>query len=199
MNISVRPNAWRMPAHRHRRPSVDLYWLPLGAGQGGQCVRGSGRAYEALVAARLGRRRLDLFHSALVGAPTLGRLRLFRYEIRCWRDGTIPDAAAAVDSPRRVSDDETKARQLLRLVASCPVPTRGRDELHTGEMWNSNSVTSWLLQQSGHDTDQLHPPMGGRDPAGQQGPPLPSAPDPLTAEGGARSCCSRERPGVLGC
>ena len=31
---------------------VDLFWLPVGAGAGGQCVRGSGRAYETLAALR---------------------------------------------------------------------------------------------------------------------------------------------------
>src|SRR2546425_11430212 len=44
--------------------SVDLYWLPLGAG--GHSVRLNGRIFEA-VAARLGRRPpCDLYHSALV-------------------------------------------------------------------------------------------------------------------------------------
>ena len=43
--------------------SVDLYWLPLGAG--GHFVRLNGRVFEA-VAARVGRRRAcDLYHSAL--------------------------------------------------------------------------------------------------------------------------------------
>lgn len=38
---------------RHgERASVDLYWLPLGAGAGGQCVRVSGRLYEGLAAMR---------------------------------------------------------------------------------------------------------------------------------------------------
>ena len=43
--------------------SIDLYWLPLGAG--GHFVRMNGRAYEAM-AARLARRAArDLYHSAL--------------------------------------------------------------------------------------------------------------------------------------
>ena len=32
--------------------SIDLYWLPLGAGDPRRCVRGNGLVYEALVAAR---------------------------------------------------------------------------------------------------------------------------------------------------
>src|ERR1700704_253681 len=44
--------------------SVDLYWLPLGAG--GHFVRLNGRVFEAL-ASRLQRRSpYDLYHSALV-------------------------------------------------------------------------------------------------------------------------------------
>ena len=43
--------------------AVDLYWLPLGAG--GHSVRYNGRAYEALVARKEGRRACDLYHSAL--------------------------------------------------------------------------------------------------------------------------------------
>jgi hypothetical protein len=177
------------------RSGVDLYWLPLGAGAGGQCVRGSGRLYEALAATRRHRARSDLYHSALivqlaehayviemapvwavqepgrgvisegpVGWPSWGRLRLFRYEIHCWRDGIIPDAATAVDSPRRVSSDPVTAQRVLELVPSCPVVTWGRDELRTGEMWNSNSLTSWLLARSGHNIDPIRPPTDGRAP-----------------------------------
>lgn len=33
-----------------------------------------------------------------------------------------------------------------------------------GEMWNSNSLTEWLLARSGHDTDtrSVRPPARGR-------------------------------------
>src|SRR5207302_5865090 len=43
--------------------SVDLYWLPLGAG--GHSVRLNGIVYEALVARLKRRRACDLYHSAL--------------------------------------------------------------------------------------------------------------------------------------
>jgi hypothetical protein len=106
-----------------------------------------------------------------VGLPSLGRSRLFRYEIRCWRDGIIPDLSLAVDSPRRTSSDDVRARQVLDLVASCPIATWGRDDQRAGEMWNSNSVTAWLLARSGHDTDEisLQPPAGGRAPGWSAG------------------------------
>lgn len=38
-----------------------------------------------------------------------------------------------------------------------------------GEMWNSNSVTSWILRRSGIDTAQLAPPNGGRAPGWDAG------------------------------
>ena len=46
--------------------SVDLYWLPLGAGDPSRCVRGNGLVYEALVAAHQRQPRADLYHSALI-------------------------------------------------------------------------------------------------------------------------------------
>jgi hypothetical protein len=106
-----------------------------------------------------------------VGMPSWGRFRLFRYEIRCWPDGTIPDLDAAVDSPRRLSSDEGHARRVLELAASFPTATWGRDEQHTGEMWNSNSLTSWLLARSGHNTETTiaQPPSGGRAPGWSAG------------------------------
>lgn len=48
---------------------VDLLWIPLGAGSNFPVVRWNGRVYEALVARRERRTRLDLYHAALeVGA-----------------------------------------------------------------------------------------------------------------------------------
>jgi hypothetical protein len=177
--------------------SIDLYWLPLGAG--GHSVRLNGKVFEA-VSARLERRTAqDLYHSALVvtvpeesfvieqapagvaqaergvvavgavGARWAGRLRLFRYEIRCWRNGVIPDIEESVDSPQRLSDDPVIGRRLLELLPEVPTPVWGRDELHVGEMWNSNSVISWVLSRSGIDVEALHPPPGGRAPGWRAG------------------------------
>jgi hypothetical protein len=173
-------------------PGVDLFWLPLGAG--GRSVRLNGKAYEALAAARARRPRLDLYHSALVvatasatyaiesapaspdgnargvvgrgavGSRLLRPVPLFRYEVRCWRDGVIPDLAEAVDSPRRLSGDAADAQRILDLAPSLPTPVWGRDELGTGEMWSSNSVVSWLLAQGGLDVEAVAPPAGGRAP-----------------------------------
>jgi hypothetical protein len=178
--------------------TVDLYWLPLGAG--GYFVRLNGRLYEALAARLQGRLACDLYHSALqvelsegtfvieqapvhdwsgkdrgvvaegaVGTLWAGRFRVFRYEIRLWRGGHIPDVAEAVDSPRPLTDDESRARRVLDVVRQVPTPIWGRDELATGEMWNSNSVIAWTLARSGLDTESVQPPAGGRAPGWQAG------------------------------
>jgi hypothetical protein len=101
-----------------------------------------------------------------VGAAWAGRLRLFRYEVRRWRDGLIPDLAEAVGEPRRVVDRADRARRLLDLVARVPTPVWGRDELGTGEMWNSNSVVAWLIARTGVG---IAPPDGGRAPGWRAG------------------------------
>jgi hypothetical protein len=104
-----------------------------------------------------------------VGSRRAGRLRLFRYELRCWRDGVIPDVAEAVESPRRLTSDPQQAECLLDLVPTVPTPVWGRDELRTGEMWNSNSVISWLIARSGLPVESIAPPAGGRAPGWQAG------------------------------
>jgi len=178
--------------------SIDLYWLPLGAG--GHSVRLNGRVYEAVVSRLERRHACDLYHSALevrvpegrfvieqaplgadpattrgvvaqgqVGARWAGRIRLFRYEVRRWHNGLIPDVAEAVDSPQRVSYDPHQARRLLDIVPSVPTPVWGRDEFGAGEMWNSNSVISWLLACSGLRTDTIRPPKNGRAPGWDAG------------------------------
>jgi hypothetical protein len=178
--------------------AVDLYWIPLGAGQ--HVVRLSGKLFEGISARVRRRRPCDLYHSALVvvapegrfvieqtpvsdahgerrgavlegpvGSRLAGRFRLFRYEVRRWRDGVIPDIAEAVSSPVRVTDDPAQASLLLGLVPSVPALVWGRDEGHTGDMWNSNSVISWLLASAGLDPGGIQPPSGGRAPGWRAG------------------------------
>ena len=82
--------------------------------------------------------------------PTwLGRSRFFRYEVRRWRGGVIPDVSEAVASPLPLSTNRVQAQQVLELVPAFPSVTWGRDELDAGEMWNSNSLISWLLVSGG--------------------------------------------------
>jgi len=104
-----------------------------------------------------------------VGLRGAGRLRLFRYEVRRWRGGVIPDVAEAVESPRRLSDDPAVARRLLELVPLVPTPVWGRDELGAGDMWNSNSMVAWLIASSGIEAEEIRPPAGGRAPGWRAG------------------------------
>jgi len=99
-----------------------------------------------------------------VALPHLGHTPLFRYAVRRWRDGVIPDVLDAVDSPRRLSESRAQAAALLELVPRFPRAVWGRDQLRAGEMWNSNSLVSWLLARSGHRTGGIGPPDGGRAP-----------------------------------
>ena len=104
-----------------------------------------------------------------VGTRLLRRLRVFRYELRCWLDGTIPDLAYAVDSPVRISADVAVIRHVIALLGEVPTPVWGRDELHAGEMWNSNSVISWMLDQAGVLDRAGMPPRAGRAPGWDAG------------------------------
>ena len=99
-----------------------------------------------------------------VGVRWLGRSRLFRYEVRCWADGILPDRASAVDSPVSFPLAEGEAQSLLARVGTVPRLTWGRDTLGCGDMWNSNSLVSWLLMAAGVDATQISPPEGGRAP-----------------------------------
>src|SRR5262245_66530383 len=44
---------------------VDLYWLPLGAGDHTHCVRTNGRIFEAVTVRYERQARCDLYHAAL--------------------------------------------------------------------------------------------------------------------------------------
>ena len=187
--------------------TVDLHWIPLGAG--GHVVAFNGRVFEALAAGRERRARRALYHAALVvgtggvryaielapetgdalmtgpvGARWAGRWRLFRYGLRCAPGGTIPDLAYAVGGPVRLSRDPAVAEWIVALAAEVPRLTWGRDEAGTGEMWNSNSVVAWLLASAGLPAADVRPPPGGRAPGWDAGVSLGSR-RTSTALGGA--------------
>ena len=159
-------------------PGVDLYWLPLGAGGRSVRLNGrvyealvaslerrtACDLYHSALEVRVpegrfviemapirdrdGARRGVVAEGA-VGSRWAGHFRIFRYEVRRWCDGVIPDVGEAVGSPRRLTDDPRRAQRLLDHVPYVPTPVWGRDALDAGEMWNSNSVISWLLARSG--------------------------------------------------
>ena len=178
--------------------SVDLYWIPLGAGA--HVVRLSGRLVEWLLARRERRQPVALYHAALVvqvpegrvaveqtpvprgdpaargvvaagpvGTRRAGCLRVFRYEIRRWPGGVIPDLAAAVGGAVQVADDLERSRGVLDVLPTIPTPVWGRDELAAGEMWTSNSIVSWALVRAGIDVATVVPPGGGRAPGWRAG------------------------------
>ena len=99
-----------------------------------------------------------------VGSRWARSVRIFRYENRRWRRGVIPDVDEAVESPQVLTKDPVVAKRILDLVFEAPTPVWGRDEFRAGEMWNSNSLISWLITCSGLDVQAVHPPAGGRAP-----------------------------------
>jgi hypothetical protein len=178
--------------------AVDLFWIPLGAGAHVVRVSGRVyEALKAVVQRRArmdlyhsaltidlsGARWIiesapipnlrgderGVVAEGPVGMRWLGRFRVFRYEIRRWRGGSIPDLADAVGGPIRVATDPMRAQRILDLAPAVPTPTWGRDELHTSDMWNSNSLIAWLLERAGVETDRLMPPPGGRAPGWDAG------------------------------
>lgn len=99
-----------------------------------------------------------------VGLRVLGRSKFFRYEVRCWRNGTLPDREWAVGGPVTVADDEESARTILRHIREVPALTWGRQVKPSRDMWNSISLVSWLLAVSQVPIADLSPPAGGRAP-----------------------------------
>jgi hypothetical protein len=178
--------------------AADLYWIPLGAGghcvrfngrvfeamQAAREHRQRRDLYHAALVVELdGDRytievapspdadeaRRGVVATGAVGSRCVGWWRLFRYEVRCWRGGSIADLDAAVGGAHRLTSDPRAARRLLDVVTSVPQPVWGRDELHAGEMWNSNSVAAWLIATAGLSTDRLRPPGHGRAPGWSAG------------------------------
>jgi len=178
--------------------AVDIYWLPLGAGghsvrYNGRLfewiaarlqhrsrddlyhaalevrVDGARWVIEQAPASRSDRPDRGVLVEGPVGARWAGRWRLFRYEVRRWRDGTIADIAESVDSPQTLSTDPAAARRLLDAVGELPTAVWGRDEQHAGEMWNSNSIISWLLARSDIDPATARLPPHGRAPGWRAG------------------------------
>ena len=177
---------------------VDLYWLPLGAGgwfvrrngrayewvvarrehrrpqdlyHAGLLVRhdGIGYAVEMGPVWNMSEPDRGVVCEGPVGSPWLGRFRAFRYEVRCWPGGRIPDADEAVESPRRVTDEPSVVAAVLDSVRGVPTLTWGRDDVHVGEMWNSNSLIAWALAHAEPTLSAIAPPAGGRAPGWRAG------------------------------
>jgi hypothetical protein len=181
-----------------RGAAVDLYWLPLGAGGHFVRLNGrlyealaarrekrlrfdlyhsalivtvpdGAFAIEQAWPVPRGRKAdRGVVAEGAVGLRLAGRLRALRYETRRWPDGVVADLDEAV-SRLRLTEDPATAGRLLALVPDAPTPVWGRDELGTGEMWNSNSLIAWLILRSGLDIDEIPLPPGGRAPGWNAG------------------------------
>jgi hypothetical protein len=173
--------------------AANLYWIPLGAGGhfvrfnglafeavAAACehrqrseiyhaalvveLDGDEYAIELAPSPNADEASRGVVATGAVGSRYAGWLRCFRYEVRCWRGGSIPDLAEAVGGPTRLTTSPVVAGRLLGLTTAVPRVVWGRDELKTGEMWNSNSMISWLISSAGLSADDLGPPRRGRAP-----------------------------------
>ncbi len=192
---------------------VDLYWIPVGAGGASPrlsdghlyevvVARHEGREPLDLVHAALvvraagvrvviemapawgpGRAGSGVVSTGPVGLRVLGRSRFFRYEVRRWTNGVIPDLEEAIAGPRCLADDEATPRRVLDLVPFFPTATWGRDELGTGDMWNSNSLIAWLLVRAGIDLTDIAPPAHSRAPGWSAGLVVAARRDPRRTKG----------------
>jgi hypothetical protein len=190
--------------------SVDLYWIPLGVGGRSVRFNGRVYEaliasvqrrprcdiYHAALQIRMpdgvyavemtpvpddrGRER-GVVAEGPVGTAWAGRLRIFRYEVRRWRDGIIPDLGSAVSPPMHLTDETTIAERILRLLPDVPTLTWGRDDFHAGEMWSCNSIISWTLTRAGLDLGTIALPSNGRAPGWDAGVTI------------ARTTCAQDR------
>jgi len=127
---------------------VLLHWLPLGAGGHVVAFNGRvyeaiwarrqhrrpAPLFHAALSLRLGKASYVIEMGPVwgnaaaergvvvegpVGLPALGRSRLFRYEVRAWRGGSIPDLTYAVGEPTVMSRIPPGRRTCWRWCARC--------------------------------------------------------------------------------
>lgn len=194
-------------------PRLELSWIPLGAGGqvvrrcGGLYERivafRQGRPpsdlyHAALVAtSETGRYTIEMtpvpdehgdrrgvVGGGAVGSTLLGRWRIFRYEVRCWPDGCIPDLPYAVGPPVVVSSDPDEIARVIEVVRDVPRFVWGRNIPGVRDMWNSNSVVAWTLSRAGVVERAGSPPSGGRAPGWAAG--IEAARRPALTGGDAR-------------
>jgi len=108
--------------------TVDLYWIPLGAGQ--HVVRLSGWLFEVISAHVQHRRPCDLYHTALVVVAPEGRFVIEQTPISddrgtrrgvVWRDRSDRNSLdASVSSGMRSADGETASSPISPRLSRVP-------------------------------------------------------------------------------
>ena len=176
-----------------RTDRADLWWLPVGAGgvivahtsrwwelmsawrdhrtplqlvHAALEVLTGGERYVIEMTPQWGQPRTasGVVATGPVGRPALGRFRMFRYVVRAWPNGVLPDRAYAVAAPTSIPLGRTQAQGLLDTLPDVPLHTWGRAVPPSTDMWNSNSLIAWALRRAGVDAGTLAPPAGCRAP-----------------------------------
>ena len=203
--------------------AVELYWLPLGAGGHSVQVqrprlRGPGRGarpaaldlisttrHYASVSPREGsssnRRLFPIGVAANVASSSRGRSAADGLgDFACFVTRSGSGLAARFPTSRRpLTARETTerrrdtGRRVLARAEEVPPLTWGRDEMRTGEMWNSNAVIAWVLSRSGIDAAQVMPPRGGRAPGWNAGLAVAQRSDSDRQHRGRAAPCEQPR------
>ena len=178
--------------------AADLYWIPLGAGGhsvrfNGRVFEAVAAARQhrprcdlyhaalvvdsAAIATRSSsRRRRTPTRRAGASSPPAPSGAATSAAGACSATRCAAGAADRSRTSARRSAARPGHRPIRRSPGGCsissrpsPTPVWGRDELHAGEMWNSNSVIAWLLATAGLPAERLHPPARGRAPGWDAG------------------------------
>lgn len=116
-HVVTRTSRWweRWRAMREKRPPQQLFHSALEV-----TTDGSRYAIEMTPAWGQGSGPRGVVATGPVGLRSLGALRLFRYEVRCWRSGEIPDLAYAPAPPVDLRVTSGCAGDLITRVAEVP-------------------------------------------------------------------------------
>ena len=167
--VRISSNCWeRWRARRERRPPGRLYHSVLE-------IKSDGERYVVelapawtppfgIIGTIRGRNDRGVVATGAVGSRLLGWWPWFRYEVRCWPDGVIPDLEFAVGEPLVIPLSNERAQAMIDQVAKVPCHVWGRDVLGIRDMWNSNSAIAWVLQSGGVDAASMVPPTDGSAP-----------------------------------
>ena len=171
--------------------TVELFWLPVGAGTHFQ--RASLVAYDWCLSHIARRPRAAFVHAALkvklegrtftlelmpvpahqnvaplltgpVGISIAGRLRLFRYQLVCRETDSLPDEGWAINSPVLLSTDAAFGKRLMALAPLVPANVWVAGRPAPRRCGHLIRPSRWLLHRTGLDAAALQRPPGTQAP-----------------------------------
>jgi hypothetical protein len=99
----------------------------------------------------------------------LGWMRMFQYEIRRWKNGVVEAKDKSTRPPSTYVITRDQALQIIDGASRAPRHPWGQDVLGNGDMWNSNSLVSFVLVSAGMDPAAIEPPASADWPGWDTG------------------------------